>query len=289
MIYNNYLAMRMVSDLRDEALTPDLIREIHRVATAGTLDNPDAAGRFQLPDEERVGVYADFDDRLLHSPPAAIDLPERVERLCKFANGELDSGYLPPILRALTIHFMIGYDHPFEDGNGRTARILFYWSMLNQGYWLTEYVAISPILKSAPSKYVQSYLHTEDDDNDLTYFHIHQLRVLQRAISKLHEYLARKAQEVKDLRKSISASQELFNHRQIAILDYSMKNPGASVTVQSHMTSHNVVYETARKDLLGLERLSLLSKFKVGKSYVWTPVEDLSDRLRDLKAPSSGI
>lgn len=181
---------------------------------------------------------------------------------------------------------MIGYDHPFEDGNGRTARILFYWSMLNQGYWLTEYVAISPILKSAPSKYVHSYLHTEDDDNDLTYFHIYQVSVLQQAIAKLHEYLARKAQEVKDLRKSISASQELFNHRQIAILDYAMKNPGSSVTVQSHMTSHNVVYETARRDLLGLEQLALLSKSKVSKSFVWTPVDDLSERLRSLEVPS---
>lgn len=283
MIYNNYAAMRMVGDLRDERLTPELICEIHKIVTADTLENPDAAGRFQLPSEERVGVYAEYDDRLLHQPPPAESIPERIDRLCRFANGELDEGYMPPILRALTVHFMLGYEHPFEDGNGRTSRILFYWSMLNQRYWLMEYVAISPILKAAPSKYVKSYLHAEDDDNDLTYFYIYHLSVLQRAIAMLHEYLAVKADEVKDLRKFISAAEALFNHRQIAILEYAMKNPDATISAQSHMASHNVVYETARRDLLALESLGLLSKRKIGKSYIWTPVVDLSERLRTLK------
>ncbi|WP_460108446.1 Fic family protein [Streptomyces sp. YKOK-J1] len=282
MIYNNYQAMRMIGDLRKERLTPDLICEIHRIVTDGTLSNPSASGRFQLPDEDRVSVWNG--DLLLHTPPAAETLPERVQKLCDFANGELDEAYIPPVLRAITVHFMIGYDHPFEDGNGRTARALFYWSMLNQGYWLTEYVAISPILKNAPSQYAHSYLHSEDDENDLTYFHLYQLGVLQRSIGHLHEYLSLKAEEVRELQQSIAGAQKLFNHRQIALLNHAMKNPGAPVTAQSHMTSHNVVYETARQDLIGLEGYGLFTKGKSGRSFSWTPVEDLAQRLREMKA-----
>ncbi|MFD9880018.1 Fic family protein [Streptomyces alboflavus] len=280
MIYNNYQAMRMIGDLRKERLTPELICEIHRVVTDGTLDNPSASGRFQLPDEDRVSVWNG--DLLLHTPPPASALPARVQELCRFANGELDEAYIPPVLRAITIHFMIGYDHPFEDGNGRTARALFYWSMLNQNYWLTEYVAISPILKNAPSKYAHSYLYSEDDENDLTYFHLYQLGVLQRSISQLHDYLFAKAEEVRDLQQSISEAQKVFNHRQIALLNYALKNPGSSVTAQSHMASHNIVYETARQDLIGLESYGLLRKSKSGRSYIWTPVEDLGQRLRGM-------
>ncbi|MET9673452.1 Fic family protein [Streptomyces sp. NPDC006482] len=282
MIVNNFQAMRMIGDIKERLLTPDLICEIHRIVTDGTLDNPDASGRFQLPGEERVGVFAD-DGELLHTPPPAEMLPERIERLCKFANGQLDEGsYIPPVLRAITVHFMIGYDHPFEDGNGRTARALFYWAMLNQGYWLTEFVAISQILKNAPVKYAHSYLYSEDDENDLTYFHLHQLDVLQRSISTLHSYLATKAREVKELQKKISGAAARFNHRQMALLEYATKNPAASVTAQSHMSSHNVVYETARQDLIGLEEQGLLVKRRSGRSFVWSPAPDLETRLHAL-------
>ncbi|WP_432193733.1 Fic family protein [Streptomyces sp. bgisy027] len=281
MIYNNYQAMRMIGDLRREKITPELICEIHRVVTADTLDNPASSGRFQLPGEDRVSVF--HGDLVLHEPPPAETLPERVQKLCDFANGELDDVYIPPVLRAITIHFMIGYDHPFEDGNGRTARALFYWSMLNQGYWLTEYVAISPILKKAPSQYAYSYLHSEDDENDLTYFHLYQLGVLKRSIAELHNYLSRKAREVRELQQKLSAVPGVFNHRQIALLEHAMKNPGSSVTAQSHMTSHNVAYETARQDLIGLEGMGLFRKIRSGKAFVWMPVEDLPSRLDSME------
>lgn len=177
---------------------------------------------------------------------------------------------------------MIGYDHPFEDGNGRTARALFYWSMLKEGFWLTEFVAISQILKNAPVRYAESYLHSEDDESDLTYFHLYQLQVLQRSIENLHQYLARKSQEVRELQRKISGAGNTFNHRQTALLEHALKNPGASVTARSHMTSHNVVYETARQDLIALEERGLFVKQRRGNTFEWTPVPDLDARLHRL-------
>ena len=62
-----------VGELRSEPLTPELICELHRIVTAGTLDDPEAAGRFQRPDEDRVGIYAvgeANDDDVLYQPPA---------------------------------------------------------------------------------------------------------------------------------------------------------------------------------------------------------------------------
>jgi Fic family protein len=281
MIFNNYVAMRRIGDLRHERLTPELICEIHRIVTEGTLENPDSSGRFQQPDEERVGVYTDAGD-LLHDPPLAATIPERISRLCDFANGDLDSGYIPPTLRAITIHFMIGYDHPFEDGNGRTARALFYWAMLNQGYWLTEYLAISPALKNAPAQYARSYLYTEDDENDLTYFYHHQLDVLLQAIQQLHDYLARKAQEIQELQRKITGAMADFNHRQIALLGHATRNIGDTFSAQSHMSSHDISYETARQDLLSLERLGLLTKTRRGRAFIWAPAPDLEERIRQL-------
>lgn len=169
---------------------------------------------------------------------------------------------------------------PFEDGNGRTARVLFYWSMLRRGCWLTEFLAISEILKRAPSKYARSFIYTEQDDGDLTYFHHYQLRVIERSVKRLNEYLQLKMREVREFQKSLALLPGEFNYRQLAVLEHAVRNPSANFTAQSHSRSHGVTVETARQDLLTLERMNLLRKARVGKANVWFPIDDLASALQ---------
>lgn len=279
MIVNNYRAMQQVQEWRDEAITPDRVREIHRIVTEGTLDDPAAAGRLQAPDDDRVAVWSPQGD-LLHSPPPASQLPERLERLCRFANGPRPAEpYLPPLLRAVTVHFMTGYDHYFEDGNGRTARALFYWVMLREGFWLTEYLSISRLLKAAPSQYARSYLLTEADDGDLTHFFIYNLGIVRRAIQALHEHLARKSAELRQVKAAMDARHAEFNHRQLTALEHALRNPGAVYTVHSHATTHHVSDESARKDLTDLARRGYLVQRRASKHNEWRPAPDLGDQL----------
>src|SRR5690606_33554102 len=149
----------------------------------------------------------------------------------------------------------LGYDHPFADGNGRTARALFYWSMARSGYWLMEYTSISHILRKAPAQYVRAYLHTETGHNDTTYFLIHQLKTIRKAIAALHAYVERKTRERGETERLLASSPALrgrFNHRQQALLNHALRNPGAAYRMDTHKRSHGVVYQTARTDLLGL-------------------------------------
>lgn len=280
MILNNYAAMRRITELTGEPLSPALICEIHRIVTDGTLTNPDSAGRVQDDDSDRVAVWSE-EGQLLHRPPPVEQLPDRMARLCEFANGDSGSeqGYLPPVLRSIAVHFMMGHDHYFEDGNGRTARALFYWSMLRGGYWLTEFLAISRILRQAPAQYVRSYVLTEQDDGDLTYFFIYHLNVVTRAIRELHGYLAKKAAEMRQLQGVIKSMPGVFNHRQLALLEHAARNPDAVYSVASHANSHAVSGETARHDLANLVGKGLLLRGKLGRQFIWSPVPDLSQRL----------
>ena len=276
MILNNYHAMQRVGELRNETLTPALICELHRIVTEGTLEDPASEGRFQLPGESRIVVEDSSDGSTLHEPPPAEELSERLQRLCDFANGATSTdAYIPPVVRSIIVHFMLAYDHPFVDGNGRTARVLFYWSMLNQDYWLTEFLPISRLLKQAPAKYGRSFLYSEQDEGDLTYFIICQLGIIQRAITDLQAYLERKVAESKRIQESLTLLSRHFNYRQVALLGHAINNPHAQYTVQSHSRSHNVVPQTARMDLQGLEREGLLSKNTFKRGYAWTPVTGL--------------
>lgn len=280
MILSNYRAMEFVGSIRDLELTPELVCEIHRRVTLDNLKDPADAGRLQSPQEDRIEVVWD-DGTVLHVPPPAEQLPARLKELCRFANGGGPQGFLHPVVRSVLLHFWLAYDHPFVDGNGRTARAIFYWSMLHRGYWLAEYLSVSSILRRAPAKYARSFLLSETDEGDLCYFILYQLEVICRSIDSLHEYLARKMSEVRQVESLIKRSTE-FNHRQLALLSHALRSPGARYTFTSHATSHNVAYQSARTDLLSLRDKNLLRQWKVGKSYYFTPAEDLGIRLGEV-------
>ncbi|SIR97918.1 Fic family protein [Williamsia sterculiae] len=281
MILNNYRAMLRVREVLDQPLTPELIFELHRIVTEGTLDNPAGAGKMQAnPDPaDRVGIW-DENDELLHRPPPVRELPDRIQQLCDFANQESDSDpYVPDVVRAVAVHFMMGYDHYFEDGNGRTARVLFYWCMLKRGYWLTEHLPISRILKEAPSQYANAYLLTEQDAGDMTYFLVYQLKVICRALDDLDKYLTRKAQELERARRFMTKRPGSFNHRQLELLESATRDSSNVYTAESHMNYHAVSKQTARNDLYDLENRGLLERTKQGREFLWFPVADLIDKL----------
>jgi Fic family protein len=277
MIMNNYHAMRFVQQHRSEPLSPDRVFELHRIVTQETLEKPEKAGVFRT--DQDGTVIEDHQGNVLHVPPAAAELPARLEALCTFANSRSTAEFIHPVIRAIVLHFAMGYDHPFVDGNGRTARALFYWSMLSDRYWLAEYISISRILKGAPSQYVRSYLLTETDEQDLTYFVGYQLNVISRAIEDLKRYLRKKMREIREVESLLRRSE--FNHRQLALLSHALKHSGHEYTTLSHGTSHNVVPQTARTDLLDLVARGLLEKREVGRGFVFRAPLDLGRRLRD--------
>ncbi|OHB68714.1 MAG: filamentation induced by cAMP protein fic, partial [Planctomycetes bacterium RBG_13_63_9] len=279
MILNNFRTMQRIGELKDRPLTKQLVFEIHRLITEETLDDPSMAGRLR-PAHEKVVVGDEYGE-VFHDPPPVDQLDERMDAMCDFANAKTPDGFVYPAIRSIILHFWLSYDHPFVDGNGRTARALFYWSMLRQKYWLCEFISISHIILNAPSKYRRAFLYTETDDNDLTYFILYHLEVIRRAVNELHEYIKRKTEQLRALQRELRST-ELLNHRQRALISHAIRHPDQRYTIESHRVSHNVVYQTARTDLLDLRDRGLLCAEKTGKTWSFTPPEDLERRLREL-------
>ena len=201
-----------------------------------------------------------------------------------------DQTFLHPVVRAMLIHFMIGYEHPFVDGNGRTARALFYWSMARSAYWMTEFLSISTIIRKAPAQYMRAYLFSETDDNDVTYFLDYHLRVILRSVRELHGYLARKARQMREAERLLGGREAgaLLNYRQRALLAHMQRHPDTAYTIAAHRRSHNVTYETARTDLLKLADLRLLEHTRQGRTFVFHRPADFDERLGDLVGAAAG-
>lgn len=277
MIYNNFRAMEQVRSIREDRLTPEVLLELQEIATRDTLDDAGGVGRFRRDDDE-VAIVA-WDHTVLHTPPPASEIEDRLQELCRFANGELDQKeFLHPVASGILLHFMLAWIHPFVDGNGRTARILFYWAVSRAGYELLEFASISRIIHAGPVRYARAFLETETDQNDLTYFLDYHLGIVRRAMDDLLEYLTRKMAEVDEMERVLHA-RDLpldLNHRQLALLSHALRNPTHAYTIESHRNSHRVSYLTARADLLRLLDLGLLTKGKRGRVHIFRPVRDMA-------------
>jgi Fic family protein len=276
MILNNYVTMQRITELRSEALTPEMVLNVHRLVSENALDVADGAGRLRHP-HERIDV-ADAEGKVLHDPPHAEELPQRLQAMCDFANAKTAGYFIHPVIRGIILHFWLAYDHPFVDGNGRTARALFYWQMLHAGYWLFEFVSISQILRKAPVQYGMAFLYTETDDNDLTYFILHQAEVIRKALKELHNYVERKSRETRSCMRLLGGFADL-NHRQQALLTHAVRHAGFIYKIAGHMSRHGIVYDTARLDLLDLAERGLLEQRKTGRALGFVAPPDLEKRL----------
>lgn len=250
MIVNNYRAMLFIKDHKEEPLTPDLIKEIHRIVTDRTLDER-LTGRFR--DNDDVVVQDSLTGEVFHTPIPKEEIELSIRQLCDFINDE--NGFLHPIIKGIILHYAIAFIHPFEDGNGRVARTLFYWYELKSGYWLMEYLTISKYIKEHKSKYEESYIFGETDGNDMTYFILYNLKALTDSSDRFKEYLRRKTEEERTVADDLSGSG--LNSRQIGIVTSLMN--GETVTVRSVQKQYGVSLNTSRADIRLLLEMGLLN------------------------------
>ena len=281
MVLNNYKTILRIRDLKRQPLSPEMLIELQELMTRGTLDDPGAVGRLRRARED-ICVVDVRDNTVLHDPPPADELPARLAALCNFANeAGGDDHFIHPIVRAVLLHLWLAYDHPFVDGNGRTARALFYWYALRRGYWLFEYLPISRIIATAPVRYGRAFLHAESDGCDATYFLAHGFRVIHAALADLWEYLRaqrNRLQSARALRRQYDALG--LNHRQISVIQDAINAEIDDYTIEAHRRIHGVSYGSANTDLNELVRRGLFERGKRGKKLVFNPVDDLASRLQ---------
>ncbi|MGV8084141.1 MAG: Fic family protein [Coriobacteriia bacterium] len=273
MILNNYLTMKQISKHLDAPITPELLRELHETITTGTLP-PEDVGVFRTTDDV---VVADGVNGVLYTPPQAAEVPVMVAALCDYANRE-EKDFEHPAIKAIALHFWLALIHPFVDGNGRTARALFYLFMLKNNYWLFEYLAISRVILRRRAQYEKAYLYAEIDDSDFTYFLLFNLNAIETALKETRNYIDRKAAEDAEIEHQIEGDFGL-NYRQRTALSRALKKPTATFTIQSHATSHGIVRATARTDLMDLRERGYLASHKRGRQVVFTAAPDLRERL----------
>lgn len=278
MIVNNYKTIVAIENqYKDSELSLDLMFTLHSQLLENT-DFPDEQKRRLREDRDNIVVsgFISSQEYITHVPPGESFLQEEINNLIDFANDNESDRFVHPIIKAIFLHFWIGYLHPFTDGNGRLARALFYWYLLKKGYWMIAYLPISVIIKRAEVQYPMAYIYSEQDGFDLTYFYDFHIRKLIQALEEFQIYIQSKLGENKKLDTVLGQDMKLnLNDRQKQLLHYLLGDDHASVTVTSHGDIHKISRQTAAKDLKSLEDNGLLTPKREGKFIRFYPTEKL--------------
>lgn len=271
MILNNYTAINAIEEeYKNKPLSLDLLFELHRILTKNTIDKSEQNRLRKDQDEIVVEGQIGNEQYIGHIPPPEKFIVNQIKNLIAYANDESGERFIHPIIKAMFLHFWIGYLHPFTDGNGRLARALFYWYLLRKGYWTFMYLPISTVIKKAPKQYAMAYIYSEQDNHDLTYFFNFHIRKIIQAIDEFKIYIDRKVQENKAVTKLISKTIPL-NERQKQLIYYLISDPNSSTTVSSQANFNNISRQTAAKDLKQLEAAKLVFSRREGKYIRYYP------------------
>lgn len=279
MILNNYSTIQYIVGHRNDDFSAARLCDIHRSISTKTLDNPEDEGRFRTDDNILVvnGITGD----IAHTPPSYTEIASLVNSLCEFANKDSEDPFVHPVIKAIIIHFMLSFIHPFVDGNGRTARSLFYWYMLKKGYWLTEYLSISRVIYKSKAKYEKAFLYVENDSLDLSYFIHFNLSVMRKAFDELKKYLQQKIDEQEDFYTFMAFSN--VNERQAKVIRVLNEKPNTMFTVNELTTRFDITAKTARADLKHLVELGLLQPVSINlRTTGYIKSENFETRLKEL-------
>lgn len=275
MVLNNYKTiLRIDEDFKDKKMSEDLIFELHRMLTDKTIDEGDV-GRYRN-DKDNIVIEGQIGSEkyITHNPPSEKFVREQMARLIDYANDNNDEIFVHPIIKAIFLHFWIGYLHPFVDGNGRLARALFYWYLLRNNYWTFMYLPISLIIKRAPTQYGMSYIYSEQDNFDVTYFFDFHIRKIIQSLEDFDQYVTRKMQENREIDRIISENIKLSD-RQKFLLHHLISEKNAYTTATSYSTINNISRQTAAKDIDELVNLGFVMGNRDGKYVKYTATQKL--------------
>ncbi|MDD6673067.1 MAG: Fic family protein [Eubacteriales bacterium] len=142
---------------KENKITEENIFELYMMAIGNFLDNESKPKQGNFYRHDTVYVIS---DRVEHSGIDHKKLPEYMKSFVEFAN---ESDNINDLLKATMLHFYIAYLHPYFDGNGRMARLIQMWFLIQKGYESTLFVPFSSYVEKSRRKYYDVYTLVEEN------------------------------------------------------------------------------------------------------------------------------
>ena len=144
---------------KENKINAHTLRELYEIAINPYLSwKEDKLNPSQFYRNDDVSVVNKLDEKKIHKGLAAELIPEKMNELFLFIEREQK---MDDLAKAAVIHFYIGYIHPYFDGNGRMARLVHSWYLLQKGYSSTLFLPFSSLILKTKVHYNKAYELTE--------------------------------------------------------------------------------------------------------------------------------
>lgn len=142
---------------KENKITEENIYKLYMMAIGNYLDDESKPKQGNFYRHDTVYVMS---DRVEHSGIDHKKLSEYMKSFIEFAN---ESDNINDLLKATMLHFYIAYLHPYFDGNGRMARLIQMWFLIQKGYESTLFVPFSSYVEKSRRKYYDAYTLVEEN------------------------------------------------------------------------------------------------------------------------------
>lgn len=268
MLINNFHAMNWIKNNLDKPLTHELVLDLHRIVTQNTHEGDDAnfSGKFR-----NDTVYVRSNGGVKHEGIPFAKINPTLNEVVRLTTQH--PRYFPKIIRGMLIHYFIAYIHPFFDGNGRTARALFYFKSMKNNLNFVELLSVSAYLKNNGRQYEKSFDKVIDNGLDMTYFIDFNLDALLEAIRIVEKkviYLT----SIPKLKNVLNVS-----NTQIGLLQRLSLNKFRMVSIEDYAAQMKKSREISRQELKELSDLNLIEETKLGKKFVYKVMKSNLDKI----------
>lgn len=145
-----------ISD-KDNKITEENIYKLYMMSIGDFLDNENKLKEGSFYRHDSVYVMS---DKIEHSGISSAKLPEYMGDFVSFANSD---DKINELVKATMLHFYIAYIHPYFDGNGRMARLIHMWYLIQKGYETTLFIPFSNYIEKSRKKYYDAYTLVEEN------------------------------------------------------------------------------------------------------------------------------
>lgn len=201
-------------------------------------------------------------DRVEHSGLDYKKVPVFMKSLVDFANSEDD---INDLIKAAIIHFYIAFVHPYFDGNGRIARLVHLWFLIQKGYQSALFIPFSSRIEKSRKLYYDAYTVIEENKKlsnkiDVTPFILY---FINNVYNKMNEGTT----DVELLTLYDAAFKEgKITEKEAKLWKFVLSNYGTEEfsTKKLEKDYVDVAYATIRGFVLKFEELGLLSSVRYG-------------------------
>lgn len=259
MIMNNRDALGYIRRQSSKPFSAALICELHRILVRNTHKNkPITVGAYR-----KGPIYVvNGQGQVVYEGPAASAVEAMMDSYVGWLNSAAE---MHPLLKAALAHLYFVHVHPFDDGNGRSARALSNLYLLKRDYQFINFLSPSDYFDHHRSEYYRAIQNAEAHGSDATFFILYYLKALAEQLRNVQAEIWKEG-KVQDIRDLLSSKvQAELDKKQVKALQWMLENPEA-LTTRKYCKLSGCSDETARKDFNHLLETGLIEKIGAGRT-----------------------